>query len=46
MENKDVLTPQVIDMDTVFEELKEHLPMPDEHVKEAIINTLTYILSM
>lgn len=46
MENRDLENQKEPDMDTVFNMLKENMPMPDEHVKDGILNVLTYILSM
>lgn len=33
-------------INALFEKLKEQIPIPDEQVKEAILNVFTYILSM
>ena len=46
MENKDMPMPIEPDMETIFNMLKEKMPMPDEHVKDAVLNALVYVLSM
>lgn len=34
------------DINMIFEMLKEKMPMPDDAVKEAVLNAFTYVLSM
>ena len=45
MESNEIMT-NGKDMDQVFEMLKANMPIPDEQVKEAVLNVFTYLLSM
>lgn len=46
MEKQEENRQEGTDMNTVFEMLKENMPMPDEAVKDAILKAFTYVLSM
>ena len=45
MENNEILTGEK-DIERLFEMLKANMPIPDEHVKEAVLVMFTYLLSM
>lgn len=45
MENKDIMTGEK-DIEKLFEMLKANMPIPDEHVKDAVLTMFTYLLSM
>lgn len=45
MENNEIMNGEK-DIQKLFEMLKANMPIPDEHVKEAVLVVFTYLLSM
>lgn len=45
MENANIVTGEK-DINALFGMLKEQMPIPDEHVKDAVLNMFTYLLTM